>query len=345
MIQNELPRKSPVIMGLFLFGMEDSELNHIIKKEEVAMYIQNVEFMDRECGTRDEFIIEIIEDMNKKYSGKYLFESRIVDALNGTKVNAVVALDAEKNAIFQLPIDAAYECSVLMGKEEVIERMCHNIELFEAFYVREERVDAEKQIIQPWVINKDLNQDLLHRCPYSEYGDYVIVYRECPSFNDYQLDYGLITWESAERLSLDLTQLHELAMRNVQNFSLYTIQTFNGYWFETIDNYSYHKGNEYEEYMVCGMEETCTTGSLFCKEIWRKMGQLVGENYYIIPSSVHEWIVMSGSMTLKEKLEETITSVNADLKPEYILGEQYYLYDVEKDEMTPMKRKASLKDE
>ena len=82
-----------------------------------------------------------------------------------------------------------------------------------------------------------------------------------------------------------------------------------------------------------------------CKDLWRKIGQLVGENYYIIPSSVHEWIVMSGSMTLKETLEETITSVNADLKPEYILGEQYYLYDVEKDEMTPMKRESSLKDE
>lgn len=345
MIQNELPRKNPVIMGLFLFGMEDSELNHIIKKEEVAMYIQDVEFMDRECGTRDEFIIEIIEDMNKKYFGEYLFESRIVDALNGTKVNTVVALDAENNAIFQLPIDTAYECSALMGKEEVIERMCHNIKLFEAFYVREDRVDAEKQIIQPWVINKDLNQDLLHRCPYTEYGDYAIVYRKCPSFNDYQLNYGLITWESAERLSLDLAQLHELAMQHVQNFSLYKILSYNGCFFEEIDNFSYRKGNEYEEYIVRGVEENCTTGSLFCKEIWSKMGQLVGENYYIIPSSVHEWIVMSASMTSKEMLEEAITDVNADLNPEYILGEQYYLYDDEKDEMIPMKRESSLKDE
>lgn len=305
------------------------------------MYIQDIEFMDCECGTKDEFIIEIIEDMNRQYSGKYLFESRIVDALNGTKANTVVALDAEKNAIFQLPIDAAYECSTFMGKDEVLERMCHKIGLFEAFCAGKENIDEEKQIIQPWVINKDLNQDLLHRCPYTEYGDYVIVYRKCPSFNDYQLDYGLITWESAKRLSLDLAQLHELAMRNVQDFSLYTIQTFNGYRFEAIEDYSYHNGNEYEEYMVCGVEETCTTGSLFCKEVWRKMGQMVGENYYIIPSSVHEWIVMSGSMTSKEMLEETIISVNADLKPEYILGEQYYLYDVEKDEMIPMKRESS----
>lgn len=85
------------------------------------MYIQDIEFMDRERGTKDEFIIEIIEDMNKQYSGKYLFESRIVDALNGTKANTVVALDTEKNAIFQLPIDSAYECSTFLGKDEVLE--------------------------------------------------------------------------------------------------------------------------------------------------------------------------------------------------------------------------------
>lgn len=310
------------------------------------MFIQGVEFMEHECGTKKEFVLEILEDMNNKYSGKYLFESRIVDALNGTKVATVVALDEEKNEIFQLPIETAYHCSGLMGKDEVLERMCHNIGLFETFYTREDCIGEEKQIIQPWVINKDLNQDLLHRCPYTEYGDYAIVYRECPSFNDYQLNYGLITWESAERLSLDLAQLHELAMQNVQNLSLYKILSYNGCFFEEIDDFSYYKGNEYEEYMVCGIEENCTTGSLFCKEIWSKMGQLVGENYYIIPSSVHEWIVMSGSMTSKETLEETITSVNADLRPENILGEQYYLYDVEKDEMIPMKRESdSLKEE
>ncbi len=309
------------------------------------MFIQDVEFMSNECGTKEEFIVEIIEGMKKKYSGKYMFESKMVDTLNGTKVNTVVALDVGENEIFQLPIEAAYACYMFMGIEEVLERMHYNIGLLEAYYAREDRVEAEKQIIQPWIINKDMNQDLLDRCPYTEYGDYAIVYRKCTSFNDYQLDYGLITWEIAEKLSLDLSQLHELAMQNVQNFSLYKISSYNGWFFEEIDDFSYRKGNEYEEYVICGLEENCTTGSLFCKEIWSKMGRLVGENYYIIPSSVHEWLVMSGSMTSKELLEETISSVNADLKPENILGEQYYLYDVEKDDMIPMKRESSLKDE
>lgn len=307
------------------------------------MYIKDVEIMSHECGTKDEFIIEIIEDMNKKYYEKYLFESRIIDALNGSKVNTVVALDAGKNEILQLPVGAAYECSEFLGKEEVLERMCHNIELFEAFHVREDHIDAEKQIIQPWVINKDLNQDLLNRCPYTEYGNYAIVYRECPAFSAYQLNYGLITWESAERLSLDLEQLHELAMQNVQNISLHKILSYNGCFFEEIDDFSYRKGNEYEEYMVCNEEEGCATGSLFCKEIWSKMGQLVGENYYIIPSSVHEWIIMSVSMTSKEMLEETINEVNAELEPEYFLGNQFYLYDVEKKEIIPVQRESDVK--
>lgn len=307
------------------------------------MYIKDVEIMSHECGTKDEFIIEIIEDMNKKYSGKYLFESRRMDALNGTKVDTIVALGEGKTEIFQLPIDAAYECSTFLDKEEVLARICHNIELLEAFYMREDRIEAEKQIIQPWIINKERNKDLLDRCPYTEYGNYAIVYRECPQFNDFQLNYGLITWKSAERLSLDLTQLHELAMRNAQDFSLYTIQAYNGLWFETIDDYSYQKGNEYEEYMVCNEKESCATGSLFCKEIWSKVGQLLGKNYFIIPSSVHEWLIMSVSMVSKEMLEETIDEVNAELEPECFLGNQYYLYDIEKEEIIPVQRESQAK--
>ena len=309
------------------------------------MDIMNVEIMRYECGTREEYVTELIEGMNEKHKGKYLFESRIVDALNDTKIHTIIAFDVKQNEIFQLPIEDTYQASLFMGKDEVFEIINHKIGQFEEFYSREDCIEAEKQAIQPWIIGKDKNQDLLQKCPYTEYGDYVIVYRKCTSFNDYQLNYGLITWEIAEKLSLDLSQLHELAMQNVQNFSLYKISSYNGWFFEEIDDFSYRKGNEYEEYVICGLEENCTTGSLFCKEIWSKMGRLVGENYYIIPSSVHEWLVMSGSMTSKELLEETISSVNADLRPENILGEQYYLYDVEKDDMIPMKRESTLKDE
>lgn len=306
------------------------------------MDIMNVEIMRYECGTREEYVNELIEGMNEKHKGKYLFESRIVDALNDTKIHTIIAFDVKQNEIFQLPIEDAYQASLFMGKDVVFEKINHKIEQFEEFYSREDCIETEKQAIQPWIIGKGKNQDWLQKCPYTEYGDYVIVYRKCTSFNDYQLNYGLITWENAEKLSLDLLQLHELAMQNVQNTSLYTIVSYNGCFFEEIGDFTYRIGNEYEEYIVRGVEENYSTGSLFNKEIWKNMGNLIGENYYIIPSSVHEWIVMSISMTSKELLETTIAGVNTELNPEDLLGEQYYLYDVEKDEMILMK---SQKDE
>ena len=301
------------------------------------MDIMNVEIMRYECGTREEYVNELIEGMNEKHKGKYLFESRIVDALNDTKIHTIIAFDVKQNEIFQLPIEDAYQASLFMGKDEVFEIINHKIGQFEEFYSCEDCIETEKQAIQPWIIGKDKNQDWLQKCPYTEYGDYVIVYRKCTSFNDYQLNDGLITWENAEKLSLDLLQLHELAMQNVQNTSLYTIVSYNGFFFEEIGDFTYRIGNEYEEYIVRGVEENYSTGSLFNKEIWKNMGNLIGENYYIIPSSVHEWIVMSVSMTSKELLETTIAGVNTELNPEDLLGEQYYLYDVEKDEMILMK--------
>ena len=40
------------------------------------MDIMNVEIMRYECGTREEYVTELIASMNEKHKGKYLFESR-----------------------------------------------------------------------------------------------------------------------------------------------------------------------------------------------------------------------------------------------------------------------------
>lgn len=301
------------------------------------MYIKDVEIMSHECGTKEEYIAELLKRLNGKHTGKYQFEKKTVDALNGTEINTIVALDTEHNEIFLIPVVDAYESTMFMGPEEVFEIINYNIEQYELFYATAGSMEKEKQIIQPWIINKDMNKDLLHRCPYMEYGDYAIVYRTCPSFNDYQLNYGLITWEIAGKLSLDLEQLHELAMENAKDVSLYKISSYNGVFFEDVDDFSYCKGNKYVEYMVRGIKENCSNGSLFCQDIWKKIGKMIGENYYIIPSSVHEWQTMSISMTSKEHLAKTIIDVNKELKLEYVLGNHFYLYDIAQDKIVPMR--------
>ena len=69
-------------------------------------------------------------------------------------------------------------------------------------------------------------------------------------------------------------------------------------------------------------------GVLFCDSVLRKIWQKIGD-FYILPSSVHEVIVVpvSGGIDRVE-LTEMVRTINAtEVAPEDRLSDQVYLYD------------------
>ena len=241
----------------------------------------NMEIMTSGGSTKEECAKELKEALKRKYEGKYHFEYKLVDGLNGTKIDNLIASDASGREVFPIPVDDAYECLMFKGFDEVFEIICHHIEQREFFYASENMRKALVEVVHPWFINKELNREMLQNVPHAERGDYAIVFRLCPSFSNFQLNYGILSWEDMEKYSLDYRWFYDSAIDNVQNESLYKVIRLDNGYLDDVDDFSYKDGNKCSEYIVQGLTEYCTNGSLFCKNLWEKIGKMIGENYYI----------------------------------------------------------------
>ena len=65
------------------------------------------------------------------------------------------------------------------------------------------------------------------------------------------------------------------------------------------------------------------------------VGEMFGENFYLIPSSVHEMLILPESRVPKrEELDEMIQEINEiAVAPEEVLGDRAYYYDRDKGEL------------
>lgn len=65
------------------------------------------------------------------------------------------------------------------------------------------------------------------------------------------------------------------------------------------------------------------------------VGEMFGENFYVIPSSVHEMLILPESRVPKrEELDEMIKEINEiAVAPEEVLGDRAYYYDRDKGEL------------
>ena len=72
-------------------------------------------------------------------------------------------------------------------------------------------------------------------------------------------------------------------------------------------------------------------GMVLDKHMMKSVIEKVGENFYMLPSSIHEWIIVPDKMEMNtEDLETMVREVNAtQLQEEEILGNHVYHYTIE----------------
>ena len=303
-----------------------------------------IEFMISGRATKEEYTGDLLARLRDKCP-RYTYETRMISGANGTKLERIIASDANKNDCFALAIAQLYEASMFDGEDELFRRVLRLIEEMETFYSSNDLKKKFLEIIQPWVINKSKNAEMLKEYPYKDYGQYVIVYRRIPSFDEIQLNYGLVSWNDMERYALDLEQIHSIALKNISQPDVNEVSYLMHGLQNTVDDFCYKDENKYKQYMIREKNGYCANGSILNTELLQKIGIMIGEDYHILPSSIHEWIIVPVSMPKKVKLKTVINGMNRDINPEDVLGNQYYLYDVAKGEITVETHKSRAKKE
>ena len=189
-----------------------------------------------------------------------------------------------------------------------------------------------KHLIVGRLVNRDLNAEFLSDKPFTEFEDLAVYYAV-------RLDKSLsivITNEMLERFRTTREELHALAMRNLEESEVRFMRLDT--MLAKLAGPGFPPLPEDAPSMYVLTNEDMTYGAVILASA-RKLREIyeeLGCRFMIIPSSVHELIVlpMDDEITT-EYANEMVRSVNREcLEPAEVLSDHVYFYDEETGRVT-----------
>jgi len=209
------------------------------------------------------------------------------------------------------------------------------------------KYEAVKDNITCRLVNKEGNAERLANAPTTELADLAVSYHVLVSQQNDGIASILITNDLMEAYGVDVETLHNQAMENMSQNNKPVFKPLADIMMETmLPDFAQEFGVSEEEAremlgdmmptndgpdIYCLSNETKINGAaaLVNPEVQKMISEKVGGDYYILPSSIHECLIvpMSGSMSYQE-LEAMVQEVNeTQVMPEERLSDHVYQYD------------------
>ena len=210
------------------------------------------------------------------------------------------------------------------------EELQHNKHLAETICFK---WDVMKENIFLRLVNRDKNIQLLEKVPYVEFMDLAVVYFYSIDISEEVKGTVVLTTEHQKLLGVTKEELHQKAEENTKKFrpikvyqmdDLITIVAqklgIDKLELNMEQNFMYILSNESNMFGAIGM---------FFKEEIEQLAEQRNCNFYILPSSIHEVIlVLDNQRIALEKFVEMVRDINAtQVKETEILSDSVYYYD------------------
>lgn len=179
------------------------------------------------------------------------------------------------------------------------------------------------------LIHRGKNEKLLNDIPYVPWMGLAIVVFVLLEVSPYGTATVLVRKEHLEIWGLTEAQLFDEAKKNTPILLPYQFCPMRKLLRE-ICPYAVDEGEEEEEslYVLSNKLRSFGAASMLYEGILEKVGQKLGENYYILPSSIHEVIVVPESKSpVKQDLEEMVREINeTQVEEEEVLSDRVYYF-------------------
>ena len=179
------------------------------------------------------------------------------------------------------------------------------------------------------LIHRGKNEKLLNDIPYVPWMDLAIVVFVLLEVSPYGTATVLVRKEHLEIWGLTEAQLFDEAKKNTPILLPYQFCPMRKLLRE-ICPYAVDEGEEEEEslYVLSNKLRSFGAASMLYEGILEKVGQKLGENDYILPSSIHEVIVVPESKSpVKQDLEEMVREINeTQVEEEEVLSDRVYYF-------------------
>ncbi|MDO4650601.1 MAG: DUF5688 family protein, partial [Eubacteriales bacterium] len=199
--------------------------------------------------------------------------------------------------------------------------------------------ETQKYSITTKVISAQDNQELLRNRPSTRLEDMAVVYQI--EVGNVQGNKGTIgvTNDIMERWGVPLEELHQMALHNTERMSPARLFTMESFVYREYQNILFNP-EEYipdnENFLVLSNHDLVNGAATIANPyVLRMVSEVVNDSFYIIPSSVHEVLIIPNS-TFEQmnmtpaNMGEMVREINeAQVSPDERLSDHIYEYDKE----------------
>ena len=185
--------------------------------------------------------------------------------------------------------------------------------------------------IIPTVINREKNEGLLKNLPHREFLDLAVIYRIAVATEDAGV-YGCnVTYDMMKEFEFGEEELYKFAMINMKRKFPIKIKNLG----QQMKNMMGEKSSEADEFnewsplfIVTNDQNFFGAAGILYNEILEKIADVFDENLYVIPSSIHEILVMPENAADGAELKNIIEENNREVVDEKEwLSDNLYFYD------------------
>lgn len=202
--------------------------------------------------------------------------------------------------------------------------------------------DKVKENVFCQLINTEQNKELLKTVPHREFNDLSIIYVWLVRDNSEGRMYSSkVTDDMAEHIGLNEQELYQLAMENTKRILPAVIKPMSEVIEELMgDAMSDSLREDMEEdptplYVISNSMRYYGASAILFEEGLQDLAEKYGEDFYIIPSSIHECIALPKSRMELEEVAEMVYEINmTQVELQDRLSNEVYQYDQNTREVT-----------
>ena len=180
------------------------------------------------------------------------------------------------------------------------------------------------------LIGREENQELLKEIPYKSYLDLAIIYYVLLEVDEYGMASMMVRAEHMDMWKVTEEDLYYRACKNTQELLPYEFAPMRTV-IEELLGLGMEEGPAEKMYILSNEMRSYGAAALIYPDCLRKIADEVGENFFVIPSSVHETIIVAESEAPgREELGSMIEEINeTQVEAEEVLSDRAYYYDRE----------------
>lgn len=161
------------------------------------------------------------------------------------------------------------------------------------------------------LVNTEENKELLAHVPHRSFMDLSIIYRLMVELPDYSFNSAIVTDDLAKSFDLSEDQLYEIAREN-------TPKMLPGIWEDISDDF----------YFLTNSFRTFGAAAMLYDGLLAKLAEILDSDLYILPSSIHEVLVLPDHIKSARELRAIVAEANtAVVKKNEVLSDKVYLYE------------------